>query len=135
MRREQLADRRLHSDISGAILRCSFAVAAESGAGFVESVYERALELALRQEGLEVRRQCPIQVRFRGLVVGEFVADMLVCGSVIVELKAVTALLPEHKAQIINYLNATGIDVGLLINFGNPTLEYRRFHRRADAGR
>lgn len=119
----------LHADITSAILRCAFGVASELGAGFVESVYERALEIALRQEGIEAKRQCPAPVRFRGQVVGEFVADLLVAEVVIVELKAVTALLPEHKAQIINYLKATGIDVGLLINFGHPRLEFRRFHR------
>ncbi len=73
--------------------------------------------------------QQPIQVRFRNRVVGEFFADLLVEGKVIVELKAVKAIAPEHQAQIINYLKATGIEVGLLINFGNPKLEYKRFTR------
>ncbi len=121
----------LFGDVTHKILACAFSVASELGAGFLESVYERALELALKQEGLAVKRQCPIEVRFRGQVVGEFVADLVVEGCVIVELKAVAALLQEHKAQIINYLNATGLDVGLLINFGNPKLEFRRFHRGA----
>ncbi|HEY3135451.1 MAG TPA: GxxExxY protein, partial [Blastocatellia bacterium] len=65
---------------------------------------------------------------FRGEVVGEYYADLLVDGKVIVELKAVKALAPEHQAQLINYLKATGIEVGLLINFGRPKLEYRRLH-------
>jgi len=121
----------LHAEVTSAILRCAFSVAGELGAGFLDSVYERALELALKQEGLAVKRQSPIAVRFRGQVVGEFIADLVVEDCVIVELKAVVALLPEHKAQIINYLNATGLDVGLLINFGNPKLEFRRFHRGA----
>ena len=73
--------------------------------------------------------QHPIQVRFRSRVVGEFYADLLVEGKVIVELKAVKAIAPEHQAQIINYLKATGIEVGLLINFGSPKLEYKRFTR------
>ena len=64
---------------------------------------------------------------------GEFYADVLLEDKVIIELKAVTALKPEHYAQVINYLNATGIDVGLLVNFGNPKLEYRRFHRKTPA--
>jgi GxxExxY protein len=63
-------------------------------------------------------------------VVGEFSADVLLEDKVILELKAVRALTPEHHAQLINYLNATGIDVGLLVNFGNPKLEFRRFHRK-----
>lgn len=65
---------------------------------------------------------------FRGQVVGEFYADIFVEGKVIIELKAVKILMPEHQAQLINYLKATGIEVGLLINFGNPKLEYRRLH-------
>jgi len=69
---------------------------------------------------------------FRGESVGEFYADILVEGKVIVELKAVKGLAPEHQAQVINYLNATGIEVGLLINFGNPKLEYKRFTRSKD---
>jgi len=67
---------------------------------------------------------------FRGVCVGEFYADLLVEGRVIVELKAAKALAPEHLAQVINYLNATGIDVGLLVNFASPKLDYRRLDRR-----
>jgi GxxExxY protein len=125
----------IHAEITGAILKCAFVVAGELGAGFLESVYERALERALRDEGLFVERQTPIAVRFRGQMVGEFYADLFVEHSVIVELKAVQALLPEHKAQVINYLKATGIEVGLLINFGRPRLEFRRLTRTVDRGR
>ncbi len=99
-------------------------------AGFLESVYEKAMMVALRQRGLQATGQHPIKVLFRNACVGEFVADLLVEEKVIVELKAVKALLPEHVAQTINYLNATGIEVGLLINFGNPRLEYKRLTRR-----
>ena len=74
----------------------------------------------------------PLQVHFRGQVVGEFVADMVVERTVIVELKAVKMLALEHQAQLINYLNATGIDVGLLINFGKPRLEYKRCRRSTE---
>jgi GxxExxY protein len=69
---------------------------------------------------------------FRNECVGDFYADLFVAGKVIVELKAAKAIAPEHQAQVINYLNATGIEVGLLINFGNPKLEYKRFTRRKD---
>ena len=102
----------------------------ELGAGFLESVYERALLLALRQKGLSVVSQHPIRVEFRGQSVGDFYADLFVEGKVIVELKAVKAIVPEHQAQVINYLKATGIEVGLLINFGSAKLQYRRFTRR-----
>ncbi len=118
-----------HEGITKAVIGCAFEVINELGAGFLESVYEKALVLALRQKGISVVCQHPIQVLFRNENVGDFYADLLVEAKVIVELKAVKTLLPEHQAQIINYLNATGIEVGLLINFGNPKLEYRRFTR------
>ena len=95
----------------------------------MESVYEKALIVALRQKGVCVQAQVPLKVKFRSVIVGDFFADILVEGKLIVELKAVSALRPEHQAQVINYLKATGIEVGLLVNFGNPKLEYRRLHK------
>lgn len=121
-----------HERITGAVIGCAFEVANELGAGFLESVYEKALLLALRQKGLSVMAQHPIKVMFRNECVGEFFADLLVEGLAIVELKAVKALVPEHQAQVINYLNATGIEVGVLLNFGTPKLEYRRLTRSKD---
>jgi GxxExxY protein len=123
-------DKRLmHKEITKVIIGCAFEVINELGAGFLESVYEKALLLALRQKGLSAISQQPVKVMFRGECVGDFYADMFVEEKVIVELKAVKTIAPEHQAQIINYLNATGIEVGLLINFGNPKLEYKRFTR------
>jgi len=92
--------------------------------------------LLYKRRGLSVKGQFPLAVKFRGHIVGEFYADVLLEDKVIIELKAVSGLRPEHHAQLINYLNATGIDVGLLVNFGNPKLEYRRFSRKksSDAG-
>lgn len=121
-----------HEAITRTVIGCAFEVIKELGAGFVESVYERALMVALRQKGMTVISQHPIKVMFRGICVGEFVADIFVEQKVIVELKAVKAIAPEHQAQVINYLNATGIEVGLLINFGNPKLEFKRFTRNKD---
>lgn len=118
-----------HEEITRSVIGCAFEVINELGAGFLESVYEKALLLALRQKGLSAESQRPIKVMFRGECVGDFYADILVEEKVIVELKAVKAIAPEHQAQIINYLNATGLEVGLLINFGNAKLEYRRFTR------
>ena len=77
------------------------------------------MAIALEERGFRVQCQQPLQVHFRQRIVGDFYADLVVEGKVIVELKAVKAIAPEHQAQIINYLNATGIEVGLLINFGN----------------
>jgi GxxExxY protein len=119
----------LHEDLTAKALEACFEVVKELGAGFLESVYEKAMLIALQQRGLSVKAQFPLAVKFRGQVVGEFYADLLLEDKVIIELKAVRALTPEHQAQLINYLNATGIDVGLLVNFGNPKLEYRRFRR------
>lgn len=121
-----------HEEITKAVIGCAFEVINELGAGFLESVYEKALLLALRQKGLAVIAQHPIHVMFRNQCVGDFYADLFVEGKVIVELKAVKAIAPEHQAQIINYLNATGIEVGLLINFGTPKLEFKRFTRNKD---
>jgi GxxExxY protein len=118
-----------HGEITQVVIGCAFEVMKELGAGFLESVYEKALLLVLRQKELSAVAQHPIKVKFRGETVGEFFADLLVENKVVVELKAVKAIAPEHQAQVINYLNATGIEVGLLINFGNPRLEYRRFSR------
>ena len=118
----------LHEQLTGKILEASFEVIRELGAGFLEGVYQNALLIALRQKGIKAEARVPLLVRFRGEVVGEYYADLLVDGKVIVELKAVKALAPEHQAQLINYLKATGIEVGLLINFGRPKLEYRRLH-------
>ncbi len=115
-----------HGDLTEQILGAAFEVSRELGNGFLESVYERALEVVLVQKGLKVERQVPIKVHFRGMEIGHFVADLLVAGSVLVELKAVKALLSEHQAQVIHYLKATGLKVGLLINFGTAKIEYKR---------
>lgn len=112
------------------IIAASFDVINELGSGYLESVYEKALMIALSDADIPATSQQAIKVIFRSKIVGDFYADLLVDEKVLVELKAVKALRPEHEAQIINYLNATGLEVGLLINFGNPKLEFKRFTRR-----
>ena len=87
--------------------------------------------VALKDAGIPVKTEAPITVTFRDTAVGDFYADLLVPDKVIIELKAVERLTPQHRAQVINYLNATGIPVGLLINFGNPKVEFQRFTRSA----
>ena len=119
----------VHYELTRGIIGCAYDVINELGSGFLESVYENAMVLALSEAGLPVQSQVPVPVSFRGKRVGDFYADLLVDEKVLIELKAVKALAPEHQAQIINYLNATGIEVGLLINFGNPKLELKRFTR------
>ena len=119
----------LHQELSSKILQSCFEVLNELGSGFVESVYEKALLIALRDKKVNAVAQAALSVVFRGQEVGHFFADVLVEDKIIIELKAVKELAPEHQAQVINYLKATGIEVGLLVNFGKPQLEYRRFHK------
>jgi GxxExxY protein len=117
-------------EITEQILNACFEVSNELGHGFLESVYERSLLIALRNKGLAAENQVPLQVRFRQQTVGEFFADLVVEKKVVLELKAVKSLAPEHMAQVLNNLKATGMGVGLLVNFGSPKLEYRRFENR-----
>jgi GxxExxY protein len=96
------------------------------GPGFLESVYQNALAHELRKAGLKVECERKIQVRYDGVVVGDFCCDMLVEDLVLIENKAVQALASAHEVQLVNYLTATGIEIGLLLNFGAPRLEYKR---------
>lgn len=119
-----------HAELTKRILEACFEVSNELGVGYLESVYENALFVALSQKDIEVKRQVALKVKFRDVIVGDFKADMIVEGKVLLELKAVSSLTKEHYAQLLNYLKSTGIDVGMAINFGNPRLEYRRFDNR-----
>lgn len=95
------------------------------GSGFLEKVYERALLIELEQRVLTVEAQKPIKVNYKGNLVGEYFADICVENTIIIEIKAVDKLKPEHEMQLVHYLKATGIEVGLLFNFG-PTPEVKR---------
>ncbi len=117
----------INKELTEKIIGACFEVSNELGVGFIESVYEKALVIALREKGLRVIEQAPLKVSFRDQTVGEFYADILVENRVIVELKAVTSLVPEHEAQIINYLKTSGIHIGLLFNFAKLKLEWKRF--------
>jgi GxxExxY protein len=120
----------LYEELSKQIIGCCFEVSNELGIGFFEEVYEKALMVALRQKGLKAARQVELDVHFRGEKVGEFFADIIVEGKIILELKAVTALNNQHKAQLLNYLKASNLEVGLLINFGTTKIEYQRYENR-----
>jgi GxxExxY protein len=120
----------LYEDITKKILEACFEVSNELGIGYLESVYEKALLIALRQKGLKAENQIPLQVKFREDVVGEFFVDILVENKVLIELKVANSLTKENYAQTINYLKATGIEVGLLVNFGTLKIEYRRFNNQ-----
>ena len=118
-----------HVELTERIIGVAIQVIRELGAGFVESVYRRAMMVALDDEGLRAEEHVPIGVSFRGREVGHFQGDILVEGKVLLELKAVRVLAPDHQAQLINYLKATGVEVGLLLNFGTQRLGFRRVHQ------
>ena len=120
-------ERRLHLDqltrrIIGGVYRVSNAL----GIGFLEKVYENALAIELRHDGLSVEQQYPLRVLYRDFPVGEFSTDLLVEGRVVVELKAAKTLDEAHSAQCMNYLRAAGLSVCLLVNFGSPRAQIKR---------
>ncbi|GAB4250985.1 MAG: GxxExxY protein [Acidobacteriota bacterium] len=114
-----------HYELTSKILDGFYHVYGVLGFGFLEAVYEKALAVYLRESGLQVCEQVSIPVYFEGTLVGDYVADLLVDGSVIVEVKACRSLAPDHEAQLLNYLKATPIEIGLLLNFG-PQPEVKR---------
>ena len=99
-------------------IKCFYSVYRVLGHGFLEKNYENALAFELRERGLRVEQQAPIEVLYKGQVIGEYFADLLVEGCLIIELKAATFLSANHEAQLLNYLKATHIELGLLMNFG-----------------
>jgi len=109
---------------------CAFRVSNSLGTGFLEKVYENSLAHELRKAGLKVDQQFPIEVKYDGRLVGEYFADLLVEGSLLIELKAVEELSTAHAAQCINYLKASGLALCLLMNFGKTKLGIRRFANR-----
>lgn len=115
----------LHGEITDRIIHSFYIVYNKLGFGFLEKVYENALILEIRKTGLSVEQQRNIKVFYDGSQVGDYFADLIVNDLVIVELKAAEALREEHEAQLINYLKATHIEVGLLLNFGKKA-EFRR---------
>jgi GxxExxY protein len=105
-----------HKDITELIIKAFYTVYNTLGYGFLEKVYQNALVIEMRKLGLEVIPEALIKVYYNGQVVGEYFADLLVAGVVLVEIKAVRTLVPEHEAQLLNYLKATPYEVGLLLN-------------------
>jgi GxxExxY protein len=120
------ADEHRLNEVTERIIRCVYVVANTLGNGFLEKVYENALAHELRKAGFVVEQQKGIKVRYDGVVVGDYLADLLVQKEVLVELKAVKTLDNIHIAQCLNYLRATGLKVCLLLNFGTPKVQIRR---------
>ena len=115
----------LHSDVTEMILKAFFHVYNALGYGFLEKVYENALAMTLQKWQRSVGQQVPVKVYFEGELIGDYFADLIIDGRVLIELKAAEAIAPAHEAQLLNYLRATDIEVGLLLNFG-PKPEFRR---------
>jgi GxxExxY protein len=121
-----MEDRIVHKDLSYKIVGLAMQVHTELGFGFLEKVYENALIVLFREYGIKAVQQVPILVPFHGQIVGEYVADIVVEDSIILELKALDRIAEIHKAQTLNYLKATNFRLALLVNFGKHRLEYER---------
>lgn len=119
----------IFSQLSYAIIGAAMEVHNVLGPGFLEAVYQAAMERELTLRGLPFITQIRLPVHYKGLLVGDYVADILVDNNVIVELKAVSGLTPAHEAQALNYLAATGKQLALLLNCGKQTLEFKRIVR------
>ncbi len=117
---------RKFSALSERIIGCAFTVSNALGMGFLERVYERALVHEMQKQGQAVRRQHPVVVKYDGVVVGDYVLDVLVEDSIVVELKHVRAFDDVHIAQRLNYLRAANLHLCLLLNFGKPRIDVRR---------
>lgn len=119
------------SDLTKKVLRCFYTVYNKLGYGFLEKVYEKALLLELQKNGLIANRQMPLKVYYDTVEVGTYFADIIVNDVIIIEIKAAEGLLDVHEAQLINYLKATDIEVGLLLNFGKtPQCKRKVFSNR-----
>ncbi len=115
-----------HADVTEKIIGAAFAVYAELGYGFLESVYQNAMQVELQQAGFKCEIECPIKVKYRSVIVGDFRADLFVNDIVIVELKTAKQYNAEDEPQLLNELKATETKVGLLINFGRTKVEFKR---------
>jgi len=126
---------RKYSSLTESIICCFYTVYNSLGYGFLEKVYENALAIELKSRDILVAQQFPIAVYYAGQIVGEYFSDLMVEDKILIEIKAVRSLLPEHEAQLLNYLRATDIEVGLLLNFGSdPEVRRKAFDniRKAD---
>lgn len=116
----------MDNELSQKVIGCAFEVSNTLGSGFFEKIYEKALCVEFEKSGLSFQCQKPVTVEYKGSFVGECITDIVVEDKLLLELKAVSALCSEHEAQLMNYLKATGLSVGLLLNFGRPKLGIKR---------
>ena len=115
-----------HQELTGQIIGAAIEVHKELGPGFLEKIYENALKIELLARGVAFESQVAVPVRYRGQIVGNYVADLVVEDTVLCELKAVEALVVVHEAQLLNYLKATRFTIGLLLNFGQSKTQIKR---------
>ncbi|MBU2542608.1 GxxExxY protein [Patescibacteria group bacterium] len=121
----------LHEELSDKIIKAYYEVYNELGYGFLEKVYENAFVMVLKSYGISGRKQVPIKVHFRKFQVGNYFADIIVEDKIIIELKAAESLCEEHELQLMNYLRATDIELGLLFNFGmKPQFKRKIFENK-----
>ena len=116
----------LYKDLSYKIVDLAIEVRKKLGLGFLEKVYENALMILFEREGIEAVQQSPVEVYFEGKRVGHYVADILVSGKIILEIKCAEGIHNEHRAQVINYLKATGLRLALILNFGKRSFDHER---------
>ena len=116
----------VHGDLAYKVVGIAMEVHRELGHGFLEKVYENAMMVAFRLAGIKAEQQAPIKVYFRGEIVGEYIADILVEGKIILELKSQDKITDLHRAQTLNYLKATGLKLALILNFGKESLQRER---------
>ena len=124
----------MNDELTEKVIGAAYQVHNQLGFGFLESVYEKALSIELAKSSVDHKLQSPITVRYSGQVIGEFVCDMLINNRLIVELKSVKQLAVAHEVQLVNYLNATNVDIGLLLNFGPSKVEVKRKYRVPKSG-
>ena len=116
----------MDDELSQRVIGCAFEVSNTLGAGFLESVYEKALCVELAKKGIAFDSQKPVVVKYKDVLVGDYITDIIVEDSLLLELKAVYIMPAVYKAQLMNYLKATGLSFGLLLNFGTPKLGIKR---------
>jgi len=117
----------LYKELSYKIIGLAMEVYNKLGYGFLEKVYENALMILFQREGIQAEQQVPIKVYFEGKVIGDYVADILVENKIILELKSVENIIDVHRAQVLNYLTATGFHLDIILNFGKEKLTFERF--------
>ncbi len=116
-------------ELSGRVIGAAMRVHSTLGPGFTEAVYQNAMAIEMTLEGIPFEREVKLEVRYRGELVGQYRSDLMVAGVLILELKAVQTILPEHEVQVVNYLAATGLEQALLLNFGAKSLQIKKNFR------